>query len=384
MTEEAVKNGIDNLEKYKHLFTGKRLGLVTNHTGLNRGMKASIDLLKERYNLTALYAPEHGLKGTIQAGEAVETHMDEHTGLPVYSLYGSGKKPAPEVLCNIDTLVFDIQDIGSRYYTFISTMALAMESCAENNKAFVVLDRVNPIGDSVEGNVINHCFKSFVGMYAIPIRHGLTIGELARLINSEYHIGGSLEVIPIEGWKREMYFDETGLHWVNPTPNMTSVEAAVLYAGTCLFEGTNVSEGRGTRPFEIIGAPWIDPHRLAGKMNEIGLKGVIFRPASFIPMFSKHQGETCGGVQLHITDRAGMKPVECGIMLMFTIKELYPDQFLFFPSSGENGHPFIDLLAGTDRVRKVKDATEARQMMKDWKKECGSFLAIREKYKLYR
>jgi len=385
MSRITVRNGVDNIDRYASLFEGKKLGLITNPTGTDKSFVSTIDILNERFRLKALYSPEHGIRGCLQAGDKVENDVDERTGLPVYSLYGRSKKPGADILRDIDVLVFDIQDIGSRYYTFIYTMALAMESCAENGKTFVVLDRVNPIGSAIEGNVLSRGFESFVGMYPIPVRYGMTVGELALLINGEFGIGADLEIVKIEGWKRDAYFDETDLCWINPTPNMPSVDTALLYCGTCLFEGTNVSEGRGTtRSFEMIGAPWLNPYTLAEEMNRKGLEGVLFRPVYFRPVFSKYEGAICGGVQLHITDRRTIRPFECGLQLLFQIQNMDRDKFSWLPPRKEGGCWFIDLLAGTDELRLAKpDSDNADRLLEKWREQCDAFSEVRNKYLLY-
>ncbi|MDI6618594.1 MAG: DUF1343 domain-containing protein [Clostridiales bacterium] len=383
MGKAAVNNGIDVIEKYSSIFEGKRLGLITGPTGLNKNLESTIDILNKRFDLCALYSPEHGIRGNLQAGASVGTYVDEFTGITVYSLYGKNKKPSPEMLRGIDVLVMDVQDIGSRYYTYLYTMAYCMQSCAENGKTFVVLDRVNPVGGvEVEGNVLDTEFSSFVGMYPITQRYGLTIGEMAELMNSEFKIGCDLEVVKIEGWSRELYFDGTDLLWVNPTPNMPSLDAALLYNGTCLFEGTNVSEGRGTtRPFEIIGAPWIDPYRLSDGMNSKKLGGVKFRPVYFEPTFSKHKGELCKGVQVHIIDKKTVRPVEIGIHMLYEIMDMDMGKFQWIPPFKEGGHYFIDNLAGTDEVRLRK--CEAVELVEKWSKESLKFEKIKEKYHMY-
>jgi uncharacterized protein YbbC (DUF1343 family) len=383
MERLMVKNGVDVIENYNHFFEGKRLGLVSGPTGINKDFKSTIDILKGRFDLVALYSPEHGIRGDLQAGAAVDTYIDESTGITVYSLYGKNKKPSPEILKDIDVLVLDIQDIGSRYYTFLYTMAYCMESCAENNKTFVVLDRPNVIGgEAVEGNVLNTNFKSFVGMYPITPRYGLTIGEMALLMNKEFSINCNLELVKLEGWKREAYFDDTDLLWINPSPNIPSVNTAVLYNGTCLFEGTNVSEGRGTtRPFEIIGAPWLDAYRLADKMNSKALEGVIFRPVYFEPTFSKHKGELCKGVQVHLTDKRRVKPIELGIHLLYEVMDMDRENFKWIPPFKEGSHHFIDLLSGTDEVRNRK--FEAEVFIEKWRRESNEFKKLKEKYHIY-
>lgn len=383
MERLIVKTGIDCIEKYSYLFEGKRLGLVSCPTGVDKNLKSTIDILNEKFNLTALYSPEHGIRGNLQAGASVGSYVDESTGITVYSLYGENKKPSGEMLKDIDVLVIDLQDVGSRYYTFIYTMSYCLESCAENNKTAVVLDRPNVIGgESVEGNILNTNFSSFIGRYPIPQRYGLTIGELAQFMNKEFNINCSLRIAKLEGWKREAYFDDTDLLWINPSPNIPCTDAAVLYNGTCLFEGTNISEGRGTtRPFEMIGAPWIDANKLADKMNEKKLKGVIFRPVYFEPSFSKHKGELCKGVQIHVADKRKVKPVELGIHLLYEIMDMDREKFRWLPPFKGSPNCSIDLLSGTDEVRLRK--FEAEEFIQKWEKECESFKKVKEKYHIY-
>jgi uncharacterized protein YbbC (DUF1343 family) len=383
MEKLIVKAGIDVIENYSHLFKGKRLGLVSCPTGVNKNLRSTIDILNEKFNLTALYSPEHGIRGNLQAGAAVDTYIDESTGITVYSLYGKNKKPSPEILKDIDVLILDLQDIGSRYYTFLYTMSYCMESCAENNKTLIVLDRPNVIGgEAVEGNILDVKYKSFVGMYPIPSRYGLTIGEMAKFMNKEFNINCNLEVVKLEGWKREAYFDDTDLLWINPSPNIPTVNIAVLYNGTCLFEGTNISEGRGTtRPFETIGAPWLDAYKLADVMNSKGLEGVLFRPTYFEPTFSKHKGELCKGVQLHITDKRKVRAIEVGIQLLYEVMDMDREKFQWLPPFKEGLNYFIDSLSGTDEVRCRK--FEAEDFIEKWRKESERFKRLKEKYHMY-
>lgn len=383
MEKLIVKNGIDVIEKYSHLFKGKRLGLVSCPTGVNKSLRSTIDILNENFNLTALYSPEHGIRGNLQAGATVDTYIDEATGITVYSLYGKNKKPSPEILKDIDVLVLDLQDVGSRYYTYLYTMAYCMESCAENHKSFIVLDRPNVIGGKfVEGNILDVEFKSFVGMYPIPSRYGLTIGELAIFMNKEFNINCNLEVVKLEGWNREAYYDDTDLLWVNPSPNIPTVNTAVLYNGTCLFEGTNISEGRGTtRPFETIGAPWLDAYKLSDIMNSKGLEGVLFRPMYFEPTFSKHKGELCRGVQIHITDKRKVKAIEVGIHLLYEVMDMDRVKFQWLPPFKEGSHHFIDFLSGSDEVRNRK--YEAEGFIEKWRKESEEFKKLKENYHMY-
>lgn len=269
------------LEDYIQKFQGQRIGLVTNMTGVDSSLIPTIDLFYEHsdIHLTALYGPEHGIRGDMKEGEKIESSIDPYTNLPVYSLYGEHRKPSKEMLDPVDVIVFDLQDIGARYYTYIYTMAYVMEACAENGKHFVVLDRPNPIsGIATEGNLVEEDLRSFVGLYPIPNRHGMTVGEIAQLYKYEFGIKCELTVIPMEDWHRDMYFDETGLFWVPPSPNSTGIDMSILYPGTCLIEGTNLSEGRGTtKPFEYIGAPFIEGYRLAKAFNERNIPGILAR-----------------------------------------------------------------------------------------------------------
>jgi len=286
-------------------------------------------------------------------------------------------------LKGIDMIVMDIQDIGSRFYTYLYTMAYAMEDCAKFDIPFVLLDRVNPLGGEViDGNILDTNFKSFVGNYPIPVRYGLTLGELAYMINQEFSINCTLDIVKIEGWSRGLYFEDTDLNWINPSPNIPTLDTAIIYNGTCLLEGTNVSEGRGTtKPFEVIGAPWIDAYELSKEMNSKALNGVLFRPLYFSPSFSKHQGELCGGIQIHITHRKEVKAFDIGVTLIYTLMDLYGSQFSFLPPYRKGGHYFFDHLAGTDQIRlREKDY---RSMMAGFSKERSLFSELKKKYHLY-
>ena len=383
MKKRIVKNGIDVIEKYPSLFEGKKLGLITGPTGLNKEFKSTIDILNRRFDLRALYSPEHGIRGNLQAGAAVNTYVDEVTGITVYSLYGKNRKPSSDILQDIDVLVMDIQDVGCRYYTYLYTMAYCMQSCREYGKTFVVMDRINPVGGiDVEGNVLDTAFSSFVGMYPIPMRYGLTLGEMAYLMNSEFNINCNLEVVKVEGWLRKLYFDETDLAWVSPTPNIPTLDTAILYSGTCLFEGTNISEGRGTtKPFEVIGAPWINPDKLSYDMNSRGFSGVAFRPVYFEPTFSKHRGELCKGVQIHVLDKKSVNPVEVGICLLYEMMDMDREKFQWIPPYTKGGRYFIDCLAGTDDVRLRK--YEADELLDKWRGQSQKFMKVKGKYEIY-
>lgn len=381
-----MKLGLDIFlkEQYKQ-FKGKRIGLVTNMTGVNENLVPSIDLFHEHpdIQLTALYGPEHGIRGDAKEGQVVESSIDPYTKLPVYSLYGSSRKPSKEMLEPVDVIVFDLQDIGSRYYTFIYTMAYVMEACAAHGKHFVVLDRPNPVsGVNMEGNLVEEDVRSFVGLLPIPNRHGMTVGELALLFKNEFDYQCELTVVAMEGWERHMYYDETNLFWVPPSPNTTNINMNILYTGTCLIEGTNLSEGRGTTmPFELAGAPFIDGQTLAKAFNKKNIAGVLARPTSFVPTYQKYKDEICGGIQLHVTDRNQLNSLETGILLIETIVELYPNEFHF--SQHESGKYFFDLLAGTKRLRNKILTGTAREFLVECEAQLKSFTQLKEPYLIY-
>jgi uncharacterized protein YbbC (DUF1343 family) len=382
----SVINGVDVLLEDPSAILGEsRVGLITNPTGVTLGLYSTFDAFHEHpgISLAAVFGPEHGARGDAQDALPVESGVNEATGVPVYSLFGDVRKPTAEMLEGVDVLVFDIQDVGARFYTYVSTLTYALEAAREHGKGVVVLDRPNPInGVAVEGNILEPGFESFVGLHPIPIRHGLTIGELAIIINEG--IGAELRVAPMEGWSRGMWFDETGLPWVQPSPNIPTLETATVYPGTCFFEGLNVSEGRGTtRPFEYIGAPWIDARGWASSLNTLGLDGVVFRPCHFTPVFDKFQGETCGGVQVHVTDWDAFKPVEAGLHMLATCIDLWTEK-CEWRTSKESDHLHIDLLTGTDKVRKaLMEGASVDDIMGGWGGDLASFMERREKYLLY-
>lgn len=326
-----VKLGIDVLtESNFALLEGQRVGLITNHTGLDGRGRTTIDLLAaaENLELVRLFGPEHGLRGEFDQA-VIEDGVDQKTGLPVVSLYGPRRAPTGEQLADIDTLVFDIQDIGCRFYTYIATMKLAMKSASKANVRFVVLDRPNPIdGVTVEGPMRDAGEDTFVACHVIPLRHGMTIGELAKMFVADENLQVELKVVPAEGWQRSEYWDQTGLLWTNQSPNMRRLTAAVLYPGIGFLETTNISVGRGTdTPFEVLGAPWIDPWELQTELAKHQLPGVRFVPRYFTPSASKHQGERCGGVDLFVTDREVLNSVDVGLAVAAALAKLYPDHW---------------------------------------------------------
>ena len=326
--QASVLTGIDVLERdgFRQL-AGQNIGLITNQTGINAAGISSIQLLHDANNvaLLAIFSPEHGLLGKLDI-PLIENSVDSGTGIKVFSLYGSTRKPDSEVLSGLDTLVFDIQDIGTRFYTYISTMGHAMQAAAEHGVRFVVLDRPNPInGVIVSGPVLDEGRQSFTAFHRLPVRHGMTIGELARMFKAELKLDLDLEIIPLEGWQRTDYFDSTGLPWVNPSPNMRSLTEAILYPGIGLLETTNLSVGRGTdTPFELFGAPWLDGNQLALELNRLDLPGVRFAPVQFTPDASKYEGESCGGVGIEITDRGQFESVRSGLEVAIQLRRLYP------------------------------------------------------------
>ena len=377
------------LDERLDLLRGQRVGLVTNPTGADRELRSSVDLLARHpdVELVALFGPEHGVRGDAQAGEHVGVARDRATGLPVHSLYGEHREPTPAMLEGIDVLVFDIQDVGARFYTYPYTLAGVLRAAARAGIPVVVADRPNPIGGmKVEGPVLEPDYASFVGMFPIPIRHGMTLGELARLFNEQFGIDAQLHVVPVHDWTRAQAEPGQALPWVMPSPNMPTPDTALVYPGTALLEGTNLSEGRGTtRPFEIVGAPFVDADALAARMNALQLPGVHFRPLWFTPTFSKHAGERCGGVQLHVTDRELFEPVRTGLALVKAIHDQHPDSFRFLAGDPANqGRPFFDLLAGNAWIRQAILAGESLQSIEArWQPELQRFEQLRVRYLIY-
>ncbi|WP_395631187.1 exo-beta-N-acetylmuramidase NamZ domain-containing protein [Aquidulcibacter sp.] len=380
-----VVPGLDVLLGPKRgLLAGKRVGLITNPTGVTVKLESAIDRMAQArdFKLAALFGPEHGVRGDAQAGAAVADRMDARTGLPAYSLYGTTRKPTPAMLAGLDVLVFDIQDIGVRFYTYPWTLALVMQAAREAGMGVIVADRPNPIGGiRVEGPVLDPALASFVGAYPIPIRHGMTLGELALMMNTDFGIGCDLTVVTCTNWRRPDDATQTGLPWVPPSPNMPTIDTAFIYPGTCLIEGTNLSEGRGTtKPFELIGAPFIDAHGLADRLNPRNLPGAHFRPAWFTPSFSKFQGQLCAGVQVHITDRAAFAPVDAGIAILLEVARHHGKDFSFLPGNP----PFFDKLAGASWLREAITAGESLDAIKTrWQPELAAFKLKRARRLLY-
>ena len=370
-----------------------RVGLIVNATSVDTQLRHAIDLVRARGDMrvTALFGPEHGVRGDAQDMIGVDSATDAPTGLPVFSLYGHSEaslSPTPEMLEGIDTMVFDIQDIGSRYYTFVWTMVLAMRACAKAGKRFVVLDRPNPItGVHIEGPGIEPGFESFVGLVSCPNRHGMTAGEIARWRHAVEKLDLELTVIAMRGWERDMYFEHTGLPWVLPSPNMPTVETALVYPGMCLVEGTELSEARGTtKPFELSGAPWLDGHRLARDMAAMDLPGVTLRPVVYTPTFHKHAFKPCSGVQLHVTNADLFRPYRTGVAFLKACHDQDPAQFSWREKAYEfvDAIPAIDLLCGTDQVRRgIEAGASLDDLAARWPRDEGAFAEERAPYLLY-
>jgi uncharacterized protein YbbC (DUF1343 family) len=368
-----------------------RVGVVCNHASIDRGFLHIIDRVDmcEGVTLAAIFGPQHGFRSDVQDNMIETGHGEDRVRrVPVYSLYSETREPTAAMLQGIDVLVIDLQDVGSRIYTFIYTMANCLIAAGKNGVKAIVCDRPNPIGGAdVEGPMLLRGYESFVGQYPIPMRHGMTIGELATLFNEEFGIGADLDVIEMQGWTRGMYFDVTGLPWVIPSPNMPTLDTAIVYPGTVLFEGTNVSEGRGTtRPFEITGAPWPIAERLAEQMNALGLGGVFFRPAVFEPTFQKHAKTACAGCQIHVLDRRAFRPVETAVALIKAFRDADPSQFAWRQPPYEYEHTKmpIDILAGSSELREqIEAGLSAHDIVRAWTPPVDAFKQTREQYLLY-
>jgi len=349
-----IRNGIDNIARLDSLLKGARIGFTGGAASIDRQAVPSIDALAERYTLTALFSPEHGVRGDVQAGVKVMTYTDPKLGVPVYSLYGGNNRPTREMLNDIDVMIVDLQEASVRFYTFLYTLSYVMEACAKLRIPVVVPDRITPLGGAeVSGTICEPPFDSFVGGYELPTRIGLTIGEYAGYVNDYLNLGCNLTVVPVTGWARGAYFDETDLPWAFPSPNLPTVDSCFVYAGTCIFEGVNVSEGRGTtKPFELVGAPWLDTDALVKNMYRRGIPGALLRRTYFTPTFSKYEKELCAAVQIHVTDRKKCEPFRLGLIMLEEIKKLHPDKLSYIPNGAEGAETYhIDRLLGGDGFR---------------------------------
>ncbi len=393
MTTKRVRLGIEVLLDEKiEMLRGQRIGLVCNQASvLPDGFIHSADAFHEHadIDLTTLFGPQHGIRGDLQDNMIETPHaVDERTGIMVYSLYSETRVPTEEMVRDIDTFVIDLQDVGCRIYTFVYTMANCMRAAKEFGKKVVVCDRPNPInGNAVEGNITEHEFKSFVGQFELPTRHGMTIGELAMMFNDHFGIGCELEVVEMAGWTREMWGDETGLQWILPSPNLPTVDSCVVFPATVHVEGTELSEGRGTtKPFELNGAPFINPYEWVDALNACKFEGVKFRHVFFRPTFQKWAGKTCGGVQIHVTDREAFTPVIVGIAMIKTAYDLYTDSFEWKCDPYEyvfDQNPF-DVVCGTDKIRKaIEDGVWVREIERSWDSDLANFSKLRGDHLIY-
>jgi uncharacterized protein YbbC (DUF1343 family) len=370
---------------------GLRVGVVCNPASVGRGYLHIADRLANTDGVTlgAIFGPQHGFRSDVQDNMIETPHRDDAARrVPIYSLYSETREPTADMLRGLDVLVIELPDIGARIYTYIYTMANCMRAAARHRIPVIVCDRPNPIGGTaVEGETLRPGFESFVGQFPIPMRHGMTIGELARLFNEQFGIGAEVEIAAMQGWHRDMYADETAVPWVMPSPNMPTLETAIVFPGTVLFEGTMLSEGRGTtRPFELVGAPWIDGERLAAEMNALELPGVHFRPAGFEPTFQKHARQACGGCQIHVTERTAFRPVLTGAALLATFYRLDPTRFGWRQPPYEYEHEKlpIDILAGSERLRRqVEGGVPIDDIAAGWKDDEAAFERVRRPYLLY-
>jgi uncharacterized protein YbbC (DUF1343 family) len=374
----------------RKLIKGQRIGLVCNPASVDsRLIHVSDRLAAGDWTLTALFGPQHGFRSDLQENMIESPHAhDARRRVPVHSLYSETREPTAEMLADVDVLVIDLQDVGTRIYTYIYTMANCLRAARRHGIRVVVCDRPNPInGDDIEGATLDPEYESFVGQFAIPMRHGLTIGEAARIFNDHFGIHAAVDVVPMDGWSRAMYYDATGLPWVLPSPNIPTLDTAIVYPGAVLFEGTLLSEGRGTtRPFELIGAPWIDGERFAEALNARRLPGVYFRPAFFEPTFHKHAKVLCGGCQIHVTDREAFEPMRVAVEMLAEFRREAPSEKLWRdpPYEYEHVKPPIDILYGSDRLRTGIDAGEdPASIVKDWRRDEEAFRELRRTFLLY-
>ena len=388
--ETGIRLGSDLLLESSRL-NGARVAVVCNHASVAHGFAHIVDRLAaaEGVTLAAIFGPQHGFRSDVQDNMIETPHGDDLSRrVPIYSLYSETREPTAEMLRGIDVMVIDLQDIGARIYTYIYTMANCLRACGRHGIPVIVCDRPNPInGVDVEGARLVAGYESFVGLFPIPMRHGMTIGELARLFNDQFALGATLDVVGMTGWQREMYADASSLPWVMPSPNIPTLDTAVVYPGTVLFEGTMLSEGRGTtRPFELVGAPWIEAERFAREMNALGLPGALFRPAVFEPTFQKHAKQPCGGCQIHVTDRTAFRPVLTGAALIQMFRTFDPQHFAWRQPPYEYEHEKlpIDILAGSDTLRRqIESGVTPQRIAESWHADEEQFRQLRQPYLLY-
>ncbi len=386
----TVKTGLDRVvENDFQDFRGKKLGIICNHSSVSKAGEHIIDLFHEKCDVKAIFAPEHGVRGDEAAGVKIDDQRDKNTGIKIYSLYGKIKKPTPEMLKNIDILVYDIQDIGLRFYTYISTLSYCMTAAAESNIEFIVLDRPNPLtGTIVSGPILEKKFQSFVGMHQVPIRYGLTVGEYATFINKTNKLNTdekvSLSVVPVTGWKRHLYYNQLDLPWIAPSPNIPTLETAIVYSGMCFLEGTNLSEGRGTeQPFILFGAPYLDTEHLLLQLESLAIQGVTFSDTIYTPRDiagmatnPKYEGQQCQGIKITITDQQKYRPIDCAVKILNEIYHHHRDTFKWKKN-------WIDHLTGTDDLRQAVAADTTDRLLKHWQKQAVHFSKTTAQFFLY-
>ena len=392
-TRQSVQVGLEVLlQDTPEIVRGARVGLICNQSSVNHSFEHAADLLHGHsgIKLTALFGPQHGIRGDVQDNMIETAHgIDRKTGLPVHSLYSETREPTPKMLDDVDVLVFDMQDVGCRIYTFVYTLANCMRIAGQLGKKVVVCDRPNPInGVDISGNMLEPEYASFVGLFPLPTRHGLTVGELAQMFRAEFGIACDLEIVPMVGWRRQFWFDETDAPWVMPSPNMPTLDTATVFPGSVHFEGTEMSEGRGTtKPFELIGAPYIDPDAYADRLTALALPGVVFRSCVFQPTFQKHAKVSCGGVQIHVTDRDRFDSVLTGIAMVKVAHEMYPNEFLWKQDAYEyvfDKNPF-DVISGTNKIREaIEQGADLATIKSGWQAPLTEFEKMRATYLLYR
>jgi len=392
VNQSKVIVGLDTIEEYVHLFKNKSIGIIANHTAHNSQNKYILDIFLEleNVNVKAMFSPEHGVRGSIEQGTEVNSSHDGKYEIPIFSLYGKTYKPTSDMLKDVDILVFDIQDVGTRFYSYIYTMSLSMEAAGEQGIPFVILDRPNPInGVTVEGNILEREFTSFIGLYPLPVRHGMTVGELAMMINNEGWLANQVKteliVIPMQNWRRKLWYDQTGLTFIKTSPNMPNLETAMVYPGTCLLEGTNVSEGRGTNsPFLIFGAPWIDGQKFAKELNALDLPGVVFRVTNFIPISisgvasnPKYVNKQCSGIHVCVSNRDQYRAYITGIHIVNLLSQLYSDSLIW------REEHFNRLCGSAKILQTIENHSDIDSLVLSWQDGLAHFLNIREKYLIY-
>lgn len=382
-----VKLGIDKILENRTRYAKMNIGLLTNSSGVTSNLEINLEkLLEGGFNIKKLFGPEHGISGAVADGEKVKDAVDPRYGLPVFSLYGNHLKPTEEMLDGLNAVIYDIQDVGLRYYTYIYTLGYLMEACAEKGIKVIVLDRPNPLGEKIEGPIVRKGYESFVGGYGLSIRYGMTIGELANYLNAEFNIGVDLEVIKMDNWRRTSYYDETGLLWPTPSPNIPGLEHTILYTGLCLLEGVNISVGRGTvHPFKYIGAPWLKSEEVLKELRKFSHEGIAMRERNFIPFSARYMNELCYGLEFYVTDRYKADPLRLALNLIHVIIKLHPESFawdhVYHDAEGRNH--FDRLIGNPDYKSLLEKGVTGDELSELWKEEQENFTEIARKYYLY-